>query len=140
MLSIALYFVALIALFASLVMIVADLSGLTNFGYVAYIPAVALIFLLGLVMFALMMSDRFNAFRKGVKTYYYNSCKTCRNKEVKQRRLEERAAGEADTMWTEHGAIPAARLHEHIRAAQAACPILGFSLWTGDTPQMMGAW
>lgn len=60
MLSIALYFVALIALFASLVMIVADLSGLTNFGYVAYLPAVALIFLLGMVMLALMMSDRFD--------------------------------------------------------------------------------
>ena len=60
MLSIALYFVALIALFASLVMIVADLSGLTNFGFMAYIPAVALIFLLGLVMLALMMSDRFD--------------------------------------------------------------------------------
>lgn len=60
MLSVALYFVALIALFASLVMIVADLLGLTDFGYVAYLPAVALIFLLGLVMFALMMSDRFD--------------------------------------------------------------------------------
>lgn len=60
MLSIALYFVALISLFASLVMIVADLSGLTDFGYVAYLPAVALIFLLGLVMLALMMSDRFD--------------------------------------------------------------------------------
>ena len=60
MLSIALYFVALIALFASLVMIGADLSGLTDFGYVAYLPAVALIFLLGLVMLALMMSDRFD--------------------------------------------------------------------------------
>ncbi|WP_304678840.1 hypothetical protein [Neisseria bergeri] len=60
MLSIALYFVALIALFASLVMIGADLSGLTDFGYVAYMPAVALIFLLGLVMLALMMSDRFD--------------------------------------------------------------------------------
>lgn len=60
MLSIALYFVALIALFASLVMIAADLSGLTNFGYVAYLPAVVLIFLLGLVMLALMMSDRFD--------------------------------------------------------------------------------
>lgn len=60
MLSIALYFVALIALFASLVMIGADLSGLTDFGYVAYMPEVALIFLLGLVMLALMMSDRFD--------------------------------------------------------------------------------
>lgn len=82
--------------------------------------------------------------RKDMKTYYYGSCKTCRNLEVKRKRAgkhaEQRAAGEADTMWTEHGAIPAARLHEHIRAAQAACPILGFSLWTGDTPQRMGAW
>lgn len=60
MLSIALYIVSLIALFASLVMIGADLSGLTDFGYVAYIPAVALIFLLGLVMLALMMLDRFD--------------------------------------------------------------------------------
>ena len=60
MLSLILYIVSLIALFASLVMIVADLSGLTNFGYVAYLPAVVLIFLLGLVMFALMMSDRFD--------------------------------------------------------------------------------
>ena len=60
MLSFILYIVSLIALFASLVMIGADLSGLTNFGYVAYIPAVALIFLLGLVMLALMMSDRFD--------------------------------------------------------------------------------
>lgn len=60
MLSVALYFVSLIALFTSLVMIAADLSGLTNFGYVAYLPAIALIFLLGLVMLALMMSDRFD--------------------------------------------------------------------------------
>ena len=87
----------------------------------------------------------FNVIRRnGRKTYYYNSCKTCRNKEVKQKRLEkhaeQRASGEADTMWTEHGAIPAARLHEHIRAAHAACPILSFSLWTGDAPQRLGAW
>ena len=60
MLSLILYIVSLIALFASLVMIGADLSGLTDFGYVAYIPAEALIFLLGLVMLALMMSDRFD--------------------------------------------------------------------------------
>ena len=60
MLSLILYIVSLIALFASLVMIGADLSGLMDFGYVAYIPAIALIFLLGLVMLALMMSDRFD--------------------------------------------------------------------------------
>lgn len=60
MLSLILYIVSLIALFASLVMIGADLSGLTDFGYVAYIPAGALIFLLGLVMLALMMLDGFD--------------------------------------------------------------------------------
>ena len=59
MLSFILYTVSLIALFASLVMIGADLSGLTDFGYVGYIPAVALIFLLGLVMLALLATDRF---------------------------------------------------------------------------------
>lgn len=78
--------------------------------------------------------------RKGVKIYYYNSCKTCRNKEAKQKRLEKRAAEKADTVWPEYGAMTAARLHEHIRAAHAACPILGFSLWTGDAPQRLGAW
>lgn len=60
MLSLILYIVSLIALFASLVMIGADLSGLTDFGFMAYLPAIALIFLLGLVMLALMMSDRFD--------------------------------------------------------------------------------
>lgn len=60
MLSLILYIVSLIALAASLVMIVADLSGWTDFGFMAYIPAVALIFLLRLVMLALMMSDRFD--------------------------------------------------------------------------------
>lgn len=85
--------------------------------------------------------EGFNAIRhKGVRTYYYNSCKTCRNKEVKQRRLEERASGEADTMRSEYEAMTVARLYEYIRAAQAACPILGFSLWTGDVPQRLGAW
>ena len=89
--------------------------------------------------------EGFNAIRhKGVKTYYYNSCKTCRNKEVKQKRLEKhaekRAAGEADTVWTSYGAMTVARLHEYIRDAHAACPILGFSLWTGDTPQRLGPW
>lgn len=89
--------------------------------------------------------EGFNAIRhKGVKTYYYNSCKTCRNKYLKEKRwgkhAETRASGEADTVWTEYGAMTAARLREHIRAAREACPILGFSLWTGDTPQRLGAW
>lgn len=80
--------------------------------------------------------EGFNAVRKGVKTYYYNSCKTCRNKEVKQKRLEKRALGEAETVWTEYGAMTVARLREHIRAAHAACPILGLGLWTN---QQVGA-
>ena len=75
--------------------------------------------------------EGFNAIRrKGMKTYYYSSCKPCRNKEVKQKRLEKRAAEKADTVWPEYGAMTAARLHEHIRAARAACPILGIGLWT----------
>ncbi|WP_304668702.1 hypothetical protein [Neisseria polysaccharea] len=78
--------------------------------------------------------------RKGVKTYYYNSCKTCRNKEVKQKRLEKHAAEEDDAVWPEYGAMTAASLHEYIRAAHDACPILGLGLWTDDTPQRMGAW
>ena len=59
MLNLILYIVSLIALFASLVMIGADLSGWTDFGYVAYLPAATLIFLLGLVMLALLATDRF---------------------------------------------------------------------------------
>lgn len=75
--------------------------------------------------------EGFNAVQlKGVKTYYYNSCKTCRNKEVNRKRIEKRAAEEAAAVWTEYGAMTAARLHEHIRAAYAACPILGIGLWT----------
>lgn len=70
----------------------------------------------------------------GGKTYYYNSCKTCRNKEVKQKRLEKRAAEEAAAVWPEYGAMTAARLHEHIRAAHVACPILGIGLWTSPSP------
>ena len=58
MLSLILYIVSLIALFTSLVMALTDLSGLTNFGYVAYIPAAALIFFLGLVILVLMIMDK----------------------------------------------------------------------------------
>lgn len=78
--------------------------------------------------------------RKDMKTYYYSSCKTCRNLEVKRKHAEQRAAGETDTVRVEYGAMTAARLHEHIRAAHATCPILGFSLWTGDVPQRLDAW
>lgn len=69
--------------------------------------------------------EGFNAIQlKGVKTYYYNSCKTCRNKEVNRKRIEKRAAEEAAA------APPRIRLAESIRAAHAACPILGIGLWT----------
>ncbi|HGO7017175.1 TPA: hypothetical protein ACLAL7_000764 [Neisseria meningitidis] len=75
--------------------------------------------------------EGFNAIQlKGVKTYYYNSCKTCRNKEVKRKRIEKRAAEEAAAREAEYGAMTEARLHESIIAAHAACPILGIGLWT----------
>lgn len=67
---------------------------------------------------------------KGVKTYYYKSCKTCRNKEVNRKRIEKRAAEEAAAREAEYGAMTDARLHEYIRAARAACPILCTGLWT----------
>lgn len=73
--------------------------------------------------------EGFNAIRnKGVKTYYYNSCKTCRNKEVKQKRLEKRA----EKLAAEEAADAPTRIRlaESIRAARAACPILGIGLWT----------
>lgn len=71
-----------------------------------------------------------NIRRKDMKTYYYSSCKTCRNLEVKRKRAEKRAAEKADTVWPEYGPMTPERLHEHIRAARAACPILGIGLWT----------
>lgn len=55
------------------------------------------------------------------------TCKTCQNKVVQQKCAENRAAEKADTVCPEYGAMTAARLHEHIRAA---CPILGIGLWT----------
>lgn len=58
MLSLILYIVSLIALFTSLVMALTDLSGLTNLGYVVYLPSAALIFFLGLVMLVLMIMDK----------------------------------------------------------------------------------
>lgn len=61
------------------------------------------------------------------KNYYCTTCKTCQNKVVQQKCAENRAAEKADTVCPEYGAMTAARLHEHIRAA---CPILGTGLWT----------
>lgn len=68
--------------------------------------------------------------RRDGKNYCCTTCKTCQNKEIRRKREEKRAAGEADTVWAEYGAMTAARLHEYIRAAHAACPILGIGLWT----------
>ncbi|WP_301673832.1 hypothetical protein [Neisseria blantyrii] len=68
--------------------------------------------------------------RRDGKNYYCSTCKTCRNKEVQRKRLEKCASGEAVAREAEYGAMTAARLHESIRAAHAACPILGIGLWT----------
>ena len=81
--------------------------------------------------------EGFNAIsNEGGKTYYYNSCKTCRNKYVKQKRLEKhaekRASGEAADVCSGYLAMTDARLHEYILAALAACPILGLGLWTNQ--------
>lgn len=70
--------------------------------------------------------------RRDGENYYCTTCKTCRNKEVKRKRIEKRASGEA-AVSTEYGAMTAARMHEYIRAAHAACPILGTGLWTQPT-------
>ena len=83
--------------------------------------------------------------RKGVKIYYYNSCKTCRNKEIRRKRAEKRAAEEAAdalaaAIRVQEEARAVINLFESIKAAREACPILSFSLWTGDTPQRLGAW
>lgn len=67
--------------------------------------------------------------RRDGKNYYCTTCKTCQNKEVKRKRIEKRASGEA-AVSTEYGAMTAARLHESIIAAHAACPVLGTGLWT----------
>lgn len=65
------------------------------------------------------------------KVHYRHICKHCVsetiNKKGKERRKE--AENEAIGMRTCKTC-----------AAQAACPILSFSLWTGDTPQRLGAW
>lgn len=68
--------------------------------------------------------------RRDGKNYYCTTCKTCRNKVVQRKRTEKRAAEKADTVWPEYGAMTAASLHEYIRAAHAAFPILGTGLWT----------
>lgn len=62
--------------------------------------------------------------RRDGENYYCTTCKTCQNKEICRKRAEKRAAGEIAA------APPRIRLDESIRAAHAACPILGTGLWT----------
>ncbi len=87
------------------------------------------------------------------KTYYENSCLECRAKKKRECDAAYRARkrGEAEIDEAAFPALAAAikaqeearaviNLFESIKAAHDACPILGFSLWTGDTPQRLGAW
>lgn len=87
------------------------------------------------------------------KTYYENSCLECRAKKKREwdaanyarKRVEaeiDEAASPAlaASIKAQEEAYAVINLFESIKAAREACPILGFSLWTGDTPQRMGAW
>ena len=88
------------------------------------------------------------------KTYYENYCLECKVKRRREwhaanyaRKREDAKSDEevachalAAVIKTQEEARARANLFESINAAQAACPILGFSLWTGDVPQRMGAW
>ncbi|WP_118898638.1 hypothetical protein [Neisseria lactamica] len=87
------------------------------------------------------------------KTYYENSCLECRAKKKREcdaaYRARKRGEAEIDeaaspalaaVIKTQEEARARANLFESIKTAHLACPILSFSLWTGDTPQRMGAW
>lgn len=80
----------------------------------------------------------------GLKTYYYHSCIVCKNevqnKKQKKQRAAEREAARQLGEWMP--ADTSARIREvrEVHEVHAACPILGFSLWTGDVPQRLGAW
>lgn len=83
--------------------------------------------------------------RRDGKNYYCSTCKTCQNKEIRRKRAEKRAAEEAAdalaaAIRVQEEARAVINLFESIKAAREACPILSFSLWTGDTPQRLGAW
>lgn len=88
------------------------------------------------------------------KIYYENYCLECK---VKRRRewhaanyarkredakIDEEVARHAlaAVIKTQEEARARANLFESIKTAHLACPILGFGLWTGDTPQRLGAW
>ncbi|WP_308074225.1 hypothetical protein [Neisseria polysaccharea] len=67
----------------------------------------------------------FNIAKRGDgENYYCTTCKTCQNREIRRKRAEKRAAGEIAA------SPPRISLAESIRAAHAACPILGTGLWT----------
>lgn len=93
------------------------------------------------------------------EVYYRHECKRCWDKAINESRKQRgktKSKTNSKTKAARHiGAVNAAMeaairvqeeanervsLVECIRATHAACPILGFSLWTGDTPQRMGAW
>ena len=87
------------------------------------------------------------------KTYYVNSCLKCKAKKKSEWDAANyaRKRGEAEIDEAAFPALAAAikaqeeayaviNLFESIKAAREACPILGFSLWTGDVPQRLGAW
>ena len=87
------------------------------------------------------------------KTYYENSCLKCRAKKKREwdaanyaRKRGEAEIDEAASLAlaaaikTQEEARAVINLFESIKAAREACPILSFSLWTGDTPQRLGAW
>ena len=86
-------------------------------------------------------------------TYYANFCLECKAKKKREFDAAYRARkrGEAEIDEAAFPALAAAikaqeearaviNLFESIKAAREVCPILGFSLWTGDTPQRLGAW
>lgn len=88
------------------------------------------------------------------KTYYENSCLECRAKKKREWDAANYARKRRDAKIDEEATFPALaaaikaqeearaviNLFESIKAAREACPILGFSLWTGDVPQRLGAW
>lgn len=88
------------------------------------------------------------------KTYYENYCLECKVKRRREWHAANYARKRGDAKIDEEVASPAlaaviktqeeararANLFESIKTAHLACPILGFSLWTGDTPQRLGAW
>lgn len=87
------------------------------------------------------------------KIYYKNSCLKCKAKKKREcdavYRSHKRVEAEIDeavspalaaAIKAQEEARAVINLFESIKATREACPILGFSLWTGDAPQRLGAW